>query len=188
MESLVDSDTKHLVVKRHLVGNLLAHTSPLTSNHRFFLPPRRTRRFFLTTLFKRILPSSRVSSERATQIVTWRFLPLIRTASARKSFNSSIFLGLRATTLLSSLIASSAIKRFGARRFSGGASLAELLLEAGGAPLDWGCLDIATEIQKARKGKIDGWDNSETKEGRRSTGYWQLLRRLQAWNGRSRVN
>ena len=64
-------------------------------------------------LFIRILSVETVSSERTIHTVSFRFLPLSKTESPLKSSNSSILAWDKATTELSSLAASSTIKRFG---------------------------------------------------------------------------
>lgn len=76
-----------------------------------------------TTLFMRIFASSQVSSASTMHTVSLRFLPLICTVSPRKSESSCIVLRCRDTTLLSSLTASSTIRRFGFFFLSFGSSL-----------------------------------------------------------------
>jgi len=72
-----------------------------------------TRRLVRTTLFILILFTSQVSSARTMQTVSFLRFPLRRTVSPRNNCSSSILLGWRATTELSSFVASSTIKRLG---------------------------------------------------------------------------
>lgn len=93
------------------------------------MSPRRTRRFLRTTLLTRIFDSSQVLSIRTMQTVSRRFLPckqpslenwsrgesaLRRTVSPRNNWRCSIVFAFKATTELSSLMASSTTRRFGA--------------------------------------------------------------------------
>mmetsp|Transcript_1894 Transcript_1894/g.4711 ORF Transcript_1894/g.4711 Transcript_1894/m.4711 type:complete len:221 (+) Transcript_1894:1457-2119(+) len=96
-------------------GRMCTRLPYLTSGHwcTDTTSPRRTRRFFRTHLFMRILGCSHVSSARTMQTVSLRFLPLMSTVSPRKSCSASMVSVLRATTELSSLVASSTMRRLG---------------------------------------------------------------------------
>ncbi|CAN7944609.1 unnamed protein product, partial [Ixodes hexagonus] len=81
--------------------------------------PSRTRRLLRTQRFMRIFSEGHVSSESTMQTVSRRFLPFSRTVSPRKSISSKQYEGGpalacdRATTELSSLMASSTRSRLG---------------------------------------------------------------------------
>ena len=78
-----------------------------------------TLRFLRTHLFIRTLPRSHVSSASTMHTVSFLRLPLMSTVSPRKSWSSSMVCVLRATTELSSLLASSTTSRFGFFFFTG---------------------------------------------------------------------
>jgi hypothetical protein len=69
-----------------------------------------TRKLWRTTRFIRAEPSSRSSSARTIRTVSFRFLPLTRTVSPRKSWSVSMVLFERAMIELSSLTASVTLK------------------------------------------------------------------------------
>lgn len=68
---------------------------------------RRTLRLFLTILFMRIFSSGQLSSASTIQTVSFLRFPLRRTVSPRNNLSSSILSCERATTELSSFVASS---------------------------------------------------------------------------------
>jgi len=76
--------------------------------------PNLTRKFLRTTLFILIFPSSILLSTKAIHKVSFLFLPLIRTGSPLKIFNSYNFAADKQIAELSSLTASSTINLFGA--------------------------------------------------------------------------
>merc|ERR1719192_2444886 len=71
------------------------------------ISPSLTLKLFLTTLFMRILSSVTVSSLRTMQTLSFLFFPFSSTVSPRNNCSSSILARESATTLLSSLTASS---------------------------------------------------------------------------------
>ncbi|RNA33077.1 hypothetical protein BpHYR1_024707 [Brachionus plicatilis] len=97
------------------IGSTVIDLPYFMSGHAWMLTtsPTLTRKLLRTTRFMRIFSFGQVSSDSTTHTVSLLFLPLTTTESALNSCSSSILLWESVTMELSSLIASSTIKRFG---------------------------------------------------------------------------